>query len=96
MSLWTETIAELIDEESGQDTMIYWNVEDGKVDGETAKEERMRRLGFEDVVRRVDIKTYIGEAVRGVVERIGRQTFEGWVGNVDRDVVAGFGALGVV
>ena len=87
---------ELIDEETGSDTMVYWNVEDGKREGESAKEERMRRVGFEDVVRRVDVKAAVREAVQGVVERVGRERFEGWVGDVDRDVVAGFGALGVV
>ena len=96
MSVWTETITELIDEETGSDTMVYWNVDDGKVEGESAKEERMRRVGFEDVVRRVDVKAAVREAVQGVVERVGREAFEGLVGDVDRDVVAGFGALGVV
>ena len=96
MSIWTETITELVDEESGLDTMVYWNVEDGKTDGESAKEARMRRVGFEDVVRRVDVKIFVRGAVEGVVARLGREGFESWVGDVDRDVLAAFGALGVV
>ena len=96
MSIWTETITELIDEESGQDTMVFHDIEAGKFAGETAKDERMRHVGFEDVVRRVDIKIFVREALQSVVQRVGMEAFQGYVANVDKDVVAAFQNLRVV
>lgn len=97
MSLWTDIIAELIDEDSGQDTMVIQDLEGGgRKEGETAKEERMRIVEAQDVIRRVDIKVAVKEAVQNVVGQIGREAFEGWVADVDGDVVGAFGRLGVV
>lgn len=96
MSLWTDVVSELVDEETGRDTMTMWEDAEGRKEGETAKEERMRRVEAEDVVRRVDIKAAVRGAVEGVVAVVGREEFERWVGDVDADVVRAFGALGVV
>lgn len=96
MSIWTEIITELIDEDSGTDSIVVWDADVLKGEAETAKEERSRRIAFEDVVRRIDIKVAVRDAVNGVLGRIGREQFEKWVENVDKDVVAAFGRLGVV
>ena len=96
MSIWTEIITELIDENSGLDTMVFQDVNAGKIAGETAKDERMRKVGFEDVVRRMDIKASVRDAVQGVVQKIGMGAFQGYAANVDKDVVAAFQNLGVV
>jgi len=96
MSLWTDVISELVDEETGRDTMTMWEDAEGRKEGETAKEERMRRVEAGDVVRRVDIKGAVRGAVERVVAVVGREEFERWVRDVDADVVGAFGALGVV
>ncbi|KAL8831886.1 MAG: hypothetical protein Q9191_000599 [Dirinaria sp. TL-2023a] len=96
MTAWTDIVTELIDEESGNDTMVIWDIESMKGEAETAKEERSRRVAYEDVVRRVDVKVAVREAVQGVLARLGREEFEKWVENVDRDVMEAFGRLGVV
>ena len=96
MTAWTDIITELIDEESGSDTMIIWDVEASKGEAETAKEERSRKVAYEDVVRRVDVKVAVREAVNGVLECVGKVEFEKMVEDVDRDVVGAFGRLGVV
>lgn len=96
MSLWTDVISELVDEETGRDTMTMWEDAEGRKEGETAKEERMRRVEAGDVVRRVDIKGAVRGAVERVVAVVGREEFERWVRDADADVVGAFGALGVV
>lgn len=95
MSIWTETITELIDEDSGQDTMIFHDINAAKFAGETAKDERMRKVGFEDVLRRLDIKVSVRDAMQGVVQQIGVQVFQGYAANVDKDVMTAFQNLGV-
>lgn len=95
MSLWTDVITELVDEETGVDTMTLWEADDwGK--SATAMDERIRLVEADDVVRTVDIKAAVRGAVEGVVALVGREEFERWVGDVDADVVRAFGALGVV
>ena len=76
--------------------MVSHDIETGRFAGETAKDERMRHVGFEDVVRRVDIKVFVREAVQSVLQRVGVEAFQGYAANVDKDVVAAFQNLGVV
>lgn len=96
MSLWTDVITELVDEETGVDTMTVSEGARGWGIHATAMDERILRLEEEDVLRTVDIKTAVRGAVEGVVTAVGREEFERWVGDVDADVVKAFGALGVV
>lgn len=98
MSLWTDIITELIDEDTGRDTMVFWDRtgNEGRREGETARDERRRRVEESDVVRSVDVREAVRGSVQGVVNGLGREEFQRWVGDVDGDVVVAFGRLGVV
>ena len=97
MTVWTDVITELIDAETGQDSLVYWDESALKGEGESAEDERRRNLEFVDPVRRIDVKGFVREKVEAAVSGAGRrEAFEVWVGNVDKDILAGFGALGVV
>lgn len=112
MTVWTDTITELFDDESngnldgsggsgGTDCLIYWDEHKLRPEGggpEAPADERRRRLSFADPVHRVDVKVFIRERLQGAAAACGGQeSFEKlWVVNVDKDVLRGFGGLGVV
>lgn len=99
MSIWTEVITELIDASTGADSLVYWDEEalKGAPGTESAEDERRRKLEMQDVVRRADVKGFVRERVEGVVQGLGgREAFGRWVEDVDREVLEGFGGLGVV
>ncbi len=97
MSIWTDVITELIDTTTGGDSLIFWDENALKSESESAEDERRRKLDFADPVRRVDVKEFVRERLEGAVQNAGgREAFEVWVENVDKDVLRGFGELGVV
>lgn len=101
MTVWTDTITELIDNSDGggTDCLVYRNEQKLRPEGpEPPADERRRRLRFADPVHRLDIKIFIRERLQGAAVACGGQeAFEKlWVVNVDRDVLRGFGELGVV
>ena len=100
MTVWTDTITELIDTDSdGTDCLIYWDEQKLRPDGpEAPADERRRRISFADPVHRLDVKVFLRERLQGAVEACeGLEVFEKlWVVNVDEDVLRGFGELRVV
>ena len=105
MSEWTTAIAELVVDVSldesvvdNRDTLVYNDPEALKAEGEAPADERRRVLAFGDPVHRVDVRDAIRENLGRAVEACGgMEVFQReWVGNVDRDVLSAFGALGVV
>lgn len=111
MTVWTDTITELFDNNnndpsgdgngggSGTDCLIYWDEKKLRPEGpEAPADERRRRLSFADPVHRLDVKVFLRERLQGAAAACGGQeTFEKlWVVNVDKDVLRGFGGLGVV
>lgn len=99
MTVWTDVITELTEGMDGADCLVYWDAEGLKGDGpEAPEEERRRDLVFGDPVHRVDVREFVRERLRRVVEvGGGEERFaRDWVADVDRDVVGGFGALGVL
>lgn len=104
MTVWTDVITELHldgpDNNSGGDCLIYWNAEGLKPSEgpEAPEDERRRDLVFGDPVHRVAVREFVRERLRGCVGAVGGEEVfaREWVGDVDRDVVAGFGALGVL
>ena len=111
MTVWTDTITELFDDNNnrnldgsggggGTDCLIYWDEQKLRPEGgpEAPADERRRRLSFADPVHRVDVKVFIRERLQGAVAACGGQeAFEKfYVVNVDKDVLRGFGGLGVV
>lgn len=100
MTVWTDTITELVDSDyKGTDCLIYWDEQKLRPEGpEAPADERRRRLSFADPVHRLDVKVFVRERLQGVAAACGGQeVFERlWVVNVDKDVLRGFGELGVV
>ena len=102
MTVWTDVVAELmegVDDRDGADCLVYWDADGLKGEGpEAPEEERRRDLVFGDPVHRVDVRGFVRERLREVVRACGgEEAFErDWLADVDRDVVAGFGALGVL
>ena len=99
MSIWTDVITELtegIEDESRGDCLVYHDKESLAREGESADEGRRRDFSFVDPVHTVSIKYFVRQHLRLVVEGCGGRFEEVWLANVDRDVVAAFGALGVM
>lgn len=106
MTIWTDVVTELVVDaslEEGKvdyrDSLVYNDPNAQKPDGpEAPADERIRVLGYEDPVHRIDVRVFIREKLAVAVEKCGGMgTFQReWVQNVDEDVVRGFGALGIV
>lgn len=104
MALWTSASAEFADETKGplSDTLVYGSAtENGEGEGaggEVPEEERRRRLGREDVVHSVNVNEFIRYHLQGAMQAAGSmQAFQDqWLGNVDRDVIKEFEALGIL
>ncbi|KAL8681346.1 MAG: hypothetical protein Q9186_002555 [Xanthomendoza sp. 1 TL-2023] len=99
MSVWTEVVVELYDDiERKDDCLVYWDVEALKGPSETAEEERVRKLTFEDPVHRLDLKPFIREHMQNAINSSGgNEAFQSqWVVNVDEIVLREFGKLGVI
>ena len=102
MTIWTDVITELMEgmeDQNGGDCLIYWDAEGLKGNGpEAPEEERRRDLTFGDPVHRVNVKDFVRQRLRAVIGACGGEEIfsRDWLGNVDKDVVAGFGTLGVL
>lgn len=83
----------------GVDCLVYLDEQKLRPEGpEAPADERRRRLSFADPVHRLDVKVFLRERLQGAAAACGGQeAFEkSWVVNVDKDVLSGFGGLGVV
>lgn len=100
MTLWTDLILELVDDDnSGADCLVWRNMDNLKPDAPEASVDELRRtLTFADPVHRLDLKGFVRDKLQAVVEACGgRETFESmWLVNVDAEVVGAFRGLGVV
>ncbi|KAL9588643.1 MAG: hypothetical protein Q9203_002554 [Teloschistes exilis] len=99
MTIWTEVIVELYDdEEVTSDCLVYLKPDAMQGERETAEEERQRKLMFGDPVHRLDLKAFVREHVRQTIEAVGGEAaFQTrWVVNVDQEVLQEFGRLGVM
>ena len=104
MALWTSVSAEFSDETKGplSDTLVYESAKENAdaegAGGEVPEEERRRRLEREDVVHSVNVNEFIRYHLQNAIQGVGgMQAFqEQWLVNVDKDVVKGFEALGIL
>ena len=92
----------------GRDYLVYWNEkkqqhnnngdEEAASITEVPESERKRAWKSSDVVHRVNFGDYVREVLQSLIVRCGgEQRFqEDWLGNVDREVVGAFGALGIL
>ncbi|KAL1956730.1 hypothetical protein VTO42DRAFT_6880 [Malbranchea cinnamomea] len=105
LTVWTDLITELAegteDEPAKQgDYLVHWENEPGDAkyhENEPPGTTRERLWSVSDPVRKLNIRQFVTEHIRGVVAACGGiESFkENWLVNVDQDVVNGFGQLGV-
>ncbi|OJK02789.1 hypothetical protein ASPACDRAFT_75902 [Aspergillus aculeatus ATCC 16872] len=108
MTMWTDIVTELSedagganpDDPRGGDYLIYWNNAQTAAGDEHEPPENERRRTWDemDILHKVKIREFIRERLRSVIVGCGgEQRFqEDWLLNVDREVVAAFGALGLL
>ncbi|OOF97151.1 hypothetical protein ASPCADRAFT_12484, partial [Aspergillus carbonarius ITEM 5010] len=106
LTMWTDIVTELADgaegnpdDPRGGDYLIYWNnAQTGSYEEhEPPENERRRNWDNSDVLHKVNIRDFIRERLHSLIVGCGgEQRFqEEWLLNVDREVVAAFGALGL-
>ncbi|KZF24473.1 ARM repeat-containing protein [Xylona heveae TC161] len=98
--MWTDVIIELQEgaEDKGGD-LIYWDAEGLKPDTpEAPEDERRRNLTFTDPVHTINAIDFIRSHVQHAITACGGQEVfqQMWLANVDQDVIASFGKLGIV
>lgn len=104
LSIWTDIVTELAegsedDHNQVGDYLIFWNqTQPGKYDeNEPPENERRRHWESSDVIHNINIRDFVRQRLHSLIVACGgEQRFqEEWLLNVDREVVAAFGALGL-
>lgn len=106
LSVWTDIVTELAEgadadpsHPSAGDYLIFWNqTQPGKFEeNEPPETERRRHWDTSDVIHNINIRDFVRTRLHSLIVGCGgEQPFqEGWLVNVDREVVAAFGALGL-
>ena len=102
MDLWVSVIESLTEsnEDKSRDSLVYTPpanpIEAGE--GQSAGEARKAALQSRDPVHTVNLREMVGRAVVVVVEGVGGMDVfrDRWLVNVDKEVLEGFGRLGIV
>ncbi|KAK1149495.1 hypothetical protein N8T08_005044 [Aspergillus melleus] len=106
LNIWTDIITELAEGAEGDpndprsgDHLIYWNNAETGTSAEHEAPENIRRREWDnaDILHKINIRDFVRERLRSLIVGCGgEQRFqEEWLLNVDREVVAAFGALGL-
>ena len=112
LTMWTDLATELADGANevgdanpGCDYLVYWNGKHSELDvGDSTSAvdppeiKRKRAWSDSDIVHQVNIRGFVRETLHSLIVRCGgeHQFQENWLGNVDREVVEAFGALGIL
>jgi len=108
MTMWTDVITELREDTNGEilgsmtDHLVFEDpaqlrlMEEGAV--EAPEDERRRMLSFADPVHGVRLPEFVQGHLRTAIQAAGgEERFQAdWLANVDREVVAAFGKLGIL
>ena len=102
MTIWTDVCTALSDEapeESQGDYLWYGysNEERPGWLGEAPEDERRRTLSRENPVHKINMRAFIQEKLRGVIDSVGLESFQQvWLSRIDSAVVTAFGNLGLL
>ncbi|KAL6714153.1 hypothetical protein ACLMJK_008647 [Lecanora helva] len=105
MDKWINAVTNLVVDVSldanvveNRDSLVYNDINALRSEDDTPADERRRLLNFKDPVHRLDIAVYVREKLEaGIAASGGMEEFQSeWVTNVDKDVLAAFGALGIM
>ncbi|KAF9690716.1 hypothetical protein EKO04_011275 [Ascochyta lentis] len=100
MALWTDVLCELLDgmDDRSVDS-LYWPPEPyNPTEPEAPEDLRKRDLLYSDPVHQLNLVAFVREHLQQAVQAAGgEQRFqEEWLSRVDKDVLAGFGGLGIM
>ncbi|KAL2826828.1 armadillo-type protein [Aspergillus cavernicola] len=105
LNVWTDIITELAEgttegdpnDPRGGDYLIYWNNAQTGTFDETEPPQNTRNRAWEssDVVHKTNIRNFVRDRLQSLISGCGgeQRLEEDWLVNVDRDVLAAFGAL---
>ncbi|KAI5204179.1 ARM repeat-containing protein [Aureobasidium subglaciale] len=104
MTLWTDMVIEIREEDGpiDSDTLVYNSIDELRNTDpdvlEAPEDERRRALTFADPVHNVRTTQWIKHYLQIAIEAAGGyDTFQSeWLVNVDKDVIAAFGKLGIM
>ncbi|KAH3940284.1 hypothetical protein HBH53_219710 [Parastagonospora nodorum] len=100
MTAWTDVLGELLDgmDDRSVDS-LFWPPEPyHPTEPEAPEDIRKRELIYSDPVHQINLVAFVREHLQQAVQAAGgEQRFqEDWLANVDKDVVKGFGELGIM
>ncbi|KAH3920635.1 hypothetical protein HBH56_007630 [Parastagonospora nodorum] len=100
MTAWTDVLGELLDgmDDRSVDS-LFWPPEPyHPTEPEAPEDIRKRELIYSDPVHQINLVAFVREQLQQAVQAAGgEQRFqEDWLANVDKDVVKGFGELGIM
>lgn len=94
LSMWTSVICQLWDDDKPGFDALYTTEKPPSTEWDTNKDVVERDLYITDPVRTVLSYDFVKERLQGLAQVVGEQTFQEWLTNVDKDVLAGFQDLG--
>ncbi|KAI3338284.1 putative importin 11 [Ustulina deusta] len=86
LSMWTSVICQIWDDDTPGHDGLYST----ETPPPTEKDIAERELYITDPIRTVISYTFVKERLQGLAQVVGEQTFQEWLANVDKDVLAGF------
>ncbi|EDU43667.1 importin 11 [Pyrenophora tritici-repentis] len=100
IGVWTDVLGELLDgmDDRSQDS-LYWPPEPyHPTEPEAPEDLRKRELIYTDPVHQINLVAFIREHLQQVIQQVGgEQAFqEEWLSRVDKEVLKGFGELGIM
>ncbi|KNG45188.1 importin 11 [Stemphylium lycopersici] len=100
IGIWTDVLGELLDgmDDRTQDS-LYWPPEPyHPTEPEAPEDIRKRELIYTDPVHQINLVAFVREHLQQVIQQVGgEQAFqEEWLSRVDKEVLKGFGELGIM
>ncbi|KAI0810277.1 putative importin 11 [Xylaria sp. FL0064] len=93
LSMWTSVIYQIWDDDTPGHDGLYSTEKPPPTEWDTPKDIVEREIHTTDPTRTVVSYTFVKERLQGLAQAVGEQTFQEWLGNVDKDVLAGFQEL---
>ncbi|TGJ85144.1 hypothetical protein E0Z10_g3622 [Xylaria hypoxylon] len=90
LSMWTSVICQIWDDDSPGNDGMYSTEKPPSTEWDTHKDIVERELHATDPVRTVISYAFVKERLQGLAQVVGEQTFQEWLANVDKEVLAGF------
>ncbi|CAN9248100.1 unnamed protein product [Alternaria alternata] len=100
IGIWTDVLGELLDgmDDRSQDS-LFWPPEPyHPTEPEAPEDIRKRELIYTDPVHQINLVAFVREHLQQAIQQVGgEQAFqEEWLGRVDKEILKGFGELGIM